>query len=393
MNLHQDLRDSQATGLAANAGTGPRIYNLFPLLVGTVSAWSAELPRIAGLGFDWVYLNPFHQTGGSKSLYAVSDLGRLDERFRDPGSVSDDEALAAFTETARAAGLKVMTDLVINHTAQDSPLVEEKPHLYHRESDGSVSAPFAVDPDDPTKRTVWGDLAELNFHDPAARADLIALFDRYIARMQQLGVKGFRCDAAYKVPPEVWRALISSAKARDPEVLFAAETLGCTFEEARATAGAGFDFLFNSFAWWDGKAGWALEQYESLRTLAPSIAFPENHDTPRLAASSPSANDSEVERLLKTRYALAAFFSSGVLMPIGYEFGYRRALHVVETDLTHRETTGIDISAYIAEINALRARLPALNREGAQWRISPSGTDHLALLRLDAGHPVDAGHA
>ena len=26
---------------------GPRIYNLFPLLVGTVSAWTAELPRIA----------------------------------------------------------------------------------------------------------------------------------------------------------------------------------------------------------------------------------------------------------------------------------------------------------------------------------------------------------
>ena len=26
---------------------GPRIYNLFPLLVGRVSAWTAELPRIA----------------------------------------------------------------------------------------------------------------------------------------------------------------------------------------------------------------------------------------------------------------------------------------------------------------------------------------------------------
>ena len=40
------------------AASGPRIYNLFPLLVGTVSAWRAELPRIAALGFDWVYLNP-----------------------------------------------------------------------------------------------------------------------------------------------------------------------------------------------------------------------------------------------------------------------------------------------------------------------------------------------
>ncbi len=67
----------------APLAAGPRIYNLFPLLVGRVSAWTAELPRIAELGFDWVYLNPFHQAGGSRSLYAVADTDRLDERLRD----------------------------------------------------------------------------------------------------------------------------------------------------------------------------------------------------------------------------------------------------------------------------------------------------------------------
>ena len=56
--------------------------------------------------------------------------------------------------------------------------------------------------------------------------------------------------------------------------MFAAETFGCTFEETKATAHAGFDYLFNSFAWWDLQAPWALEQYETLRTVAPSIAFP-----------------------------------------------------------------------------------------------------------------------
>ena len=39
----------------------------------------------------------------------------------------------------------------------------------------------------------------------------------------------------------------------------------------------------------------------------------------------------QIARALKARYALAAFFSTGVLMPIGYEWGYRRPLHVVET--------------------------------------------------------------
>src|SRR5215207_9259422 len=86
------------------APVGPRIYNLFPLLVGTVSAWRAELPRIASLGFDWIYLNPFHETGGSKSLYAVKDPYRLDLRLRDPSGEDDDAQLRGFVEEAARHG-------------------------------------------------------------------------------------------------------------------------------------------------------------------------------------------------------------------------------------------------------------------------------------------------
>ncbi|MCJ2140377.1 maltotransferase domain-containing protein [Methylobacterium sp. E-066] len=372
---------------------GPRIYNLFPLLVGRVSDWAAELPRIASLGFDWIYLNPFHQTGGSRSLYAVADPERLDERFRDQDGTPDDEQIRRFCAAAEAAGLSVMTDLVINHTADNARLALERPDLFMKEPDGSIMHPGAVDPDDPSIRTVWGDLVELDYHTPAARDELTRIWGAYVARLQALGVAGFRCDAAYKVPPETWRVLIGEAKGRDSACLFAAETLGCTFEEAKATAGAGFDYLFNSFAWWDLKKPWALEQYERLRVLAPSIAFPENHDMQRLAAEIGGGSEA-VARHLRTRYALAAFFSAGVLMPIGYEWGYRRALHVVETTPRDRENdTGIDISASIRAINALRAELPAANVEGAQLRISAPDSDLVALARFDTGHPASAQHA
>src|SRR5690606_22207628 len=69
--------------------SGPRIYNLFPLLVGRVSDWQRELPRIAGMGFDWVYLNPFTERGFSGSLYAVKDPSRLDPLFRDEDGRGD----------------------------------------------------------------------------------------------------------------------------------------------------------------------------------------------------------------------------------------------------------------------------------------------------------------
>ena len=82
MNLPPSPQAETGSGALA---PGPRIYNLFPSLVGTISSWKSELPRIAAMGFDWVYLNPFHEIGYSGSLYAVKDPGRVDPRFVDPG--------------------------------------------------------------------------------------------------------------------------------------------------------------------------------------------------------------------------------------------------------------------------------------------------------------------
>ena len=388
-----DVSLPEPTGLPSAAFTaGPRIYNLFPLLVGTVSAWTAELSRIAGMGFDWVYVNPFHEAGFSGSLYATKDPAKLDGRLRDRGDTGDDDQIRGFAAAAARAGLRVMTDLVINHASKDAVLASERPDAFVRNMWGELESPYAIDPDDPSKRTVWGDLAEFDYENPAARAFLIDYWGAYIARMQGLGIGGFRCDAAYKVPPDVWARLIGDAKTRDPGCLFAAETLGCTPEETAATAGAGFDYLFNSFAWWDGRASWALEAAELTRVLAPSISFPENHDTDRLAASA-GADAVATARLLTLRYGLAAFFSGGVLMPVGYEWGYRKRLHVVETTPADREETGIDISAEIAALNRLKAELPAANVEGATTRLSPPEAGYLALLRLDAGHAAAARHA
>jgi len=391
MNMMEQRGSEKAKAGFVPLPPGPRIYNLFPLLVGTVSDWTKELPRIARMGFDWVYVNPFHESGSSGSLYAIRDPYRLDPRFRDPGE-DDDSQLKRFIDEATRLGLKVMTDLVINHTAKDAILADERPVFFRRDPSGALHSPFAVDPDDPQIRTVWEDLAELDYDTNESREGLIDYWGAYLARVQSLGVKGFRCDAAYKVPPEVWRVLIGAAKNRDPDCCFAAETLGCTFDEAQATAGAGFDFLFNSFAWWNLKEPWALAQYEALRTIAPSIAFPENHDMARIAAD--LGNDKEqVTRVLKMRYALAACFSSGVLMPIGYEWGYRQSLHVVKTTPRDRENTGIDISDFVTAINRLKAEMPPLNVEGAHVSLAGSDTPYVALLRYDAGHVGAARYA
>ncbi|NIR42418.1 MAG: alpha-amylase, partial [Gemmatimonadetes bacterium] len=61
---------------------GPRIYNLFPLLAGPVEEWAKHLGRVADMGFNWVYVNPFHYPGFSGSLYAVKDYYELHPLLR-----------------------------------------------------------------------------------------------------------------------------------------------------------------------------------------------------------------------------------------------------------------------------------------------------------------------
>ena len=108
----------------------PIVYNLFPTLVGAPGGWLAHARRARAMGFDWLYLNPVHYPGFSGSLYAVKDYGRLHPRLVADGGDERLEALAPTVRAVRRAGLRVMMDLVINHTARGSPLVSEHPGWY-----------------------------------------------------------------------------------------------------------------------------------------------------------------------------------------------------------------------------------------------------------------------
>src|SRR5690348_4885606 len=135
---------------------GLRIYNLFPTLAGSIADWTAQLPRIAAMGFNAVYVNPFHYPGFSGSLYAVKDYYRLNPRFRGRSRKTDYALLRAFTAAAEGQGLRVIMDLVVNHTAKDSDLATRRPQWFARDANGEVMSPFAADPDNPEQKTVWG---------------------------------------------------------------------------------------------------------------------------------------------------------------------------------------------------------------------------------------------
>src|SRR5205085_4491574 len=201
-----------------------------------------------------------------------------------------------------------------------------------------------------------------------------------------LGFGGFRCDAAYKVAAEVWRRLIAAAKAVEPNIVFLAENLGATVVEVEALGDAGFDYLFNSVKWWDFESPWLLNQYEQFRHIAPSIGFPESHDTERLVTELVAAGfpEHEIEAQYRQAYALAATFSTGVMMPMGFEYGWARRLSVVSNGEEPREPNRFDLGPFVAGINLLKKATPALNEEGPQRLVSRPDDPLVVLLRQSA---------
>lgn len=384
------LRSRLAAATNPVAATGDRIdrhrkdipvivYNLFPLLVGDFSQWRPHLERASRLGFDWVFINPIQAPGFSGSLYSIRDHFAINPLLLHPASsVEPLEQARLMVREAHRAGLKVLVDLVVNHTAIDCEQTSKHPEWYVRQ-DGRVQHPSCFENGE---KVVWGDLAQLDHEgtdDPEGLFAFVLETARFLLR---LGVDGFRCDAAYQIPRATWARLFAALRAERSDLLFVAETLGCTPEETLETARAGFDFIFNSSKWWDFESDWLLQQYDLTRQVAPSIGFPESHDTERLLEA--SGGNAAASR---QRYLFTALFSSGVMAPIGFEFGFRRRLHVVHTRPAHWEATQVDLGPFIAAVHRVKRAHAVFHEEGPVRILQKGSVDLLVLHKAPLSGP------
>lgn len=354
------------------SGRAMIIYNLFPLLAGPFPLWKEHFARASEMGFNWVFVNPIQRPGRSGSLYSIADYFRFNPLLVDAESGTPaEEQVREAVRAAEEKGLRMMIDLVINHCSVDAELIREHPEWFVWEKSGKVAHPGC---NDNGRRVVWRDLARFDHRHSKDKEGLYRFFRRVVDHLLDLGFRGFRCDAAYQVPAGLWNRLITETKERRPEALFAAETLGCTTEQTRKTASAGFDYIFNSSKWWDFSGHWLLEQYNLTREVAPSIGFPESHDTLRLCDEL-GGN----VRGLKQRYLFASLFSAGVMMPMGFEYGARRKPHVVKTRPGDWEKVYVDLSPFIREVNAVKSNHPVFQEE-APTEVLGNGNPNVLVL-------------
>ena len=279
-------------------------YNLFPPLLGHIKNWYSHIDRIKNMGFEWIYINPITYTGFSGSLYATKYYYQYNPAFfTSSNQIEAENELKEFIKYCNDNNIKIMIDLVINHSSKDCSLVQEHFEWY-KTKDRVLQSPGAWDNG---KWIEWGDLASFNNNaDPSKEEekenssddndkedeeDIIIgeilnpiwfYWNDLIKHNLDLGFSGFRCDAAYKVPKELWKYLIDNAKKINNEVIFFAESLGCSIKDTKNLINAGFDYIASSAKWWDYEGEWFIEQYDLARKRTKQIAFPSNHDTRRL---------------------------------------------------------------------------------------------------------------
>lgn len=263
---------------------------------GTFAEVEADLERIRSMGVDVVWLMPIHpigrvaRKGALGSPYSIVDYGTVNPEY---GTEADFKAVI---ERAHSLGLRVMIDVVYNHTAHDSVLLAEHPEWYHEDESGRAV----------TTVPEWSDVIDLQYPNLELERYLI----ESLLRWSRMGVDGFRCDVASLVPVEFWiRARTEVARER-PNTLWLAESVHASFVGARREAGlrahsdgelyAAFDLEYDYDIW----AAWQaavigripVRRYLELLRLQQSL-YPENavkmrcvenHDQRRIMSFAPT---------------------------------------------------------------------------------------------------------
>lgn len=148
-----------------------------------------DLDRIKGLGIDVLYLLPIHPLGiksrkGVKgSPYSIYDYYAINPEY---GTLDDFKKLVS---QAHEKGLKVMMDIVINHTSRDSVLTKEHPEWFYHNEKGEFANRIGD----------WSDITDLDY----TNKEVWSYMSDMLYYWAQL-VDGFRCDVAPLIPLDFW---------------------------------------------------------------------------------------------------------------------------------------------------------------------------------------------
>jgi cyclomaltodextrinase / maltogenic alpha-amylase / neopullulanase len=354
---------------------------------GTFASVAKKIPELKELGVTALWLQPVTTTTEPCQGYHVLDYFSLRS---DLGSEKD---LHDFVDQAHAAGMRVMLDIVPNHTtifhpyAQDAIQYGPQSHyydFYQREIDTSMYAWAENVRVDGLMQFVyyfWDALVNLNYDSPEVRAMMIKAGQHWI---EKYDIDGYRIDAIWGVDTrraefmQQWRREMKRIK---PEVLLLGETKAPWQSSYDRRYDVAYDWSAN-FSWislwaWGVAAGSRtnslfsdLENARSERLRggltnqgigfhpdAIILRYMENNDTERFVVT---------DGLARTRMVAALMFSvTGIpLLYNGQEVGWPvhpySCTPIFQDDLPIRSLDTYGLFSYYQSLAALRRRFDAL---------------------------------
>jgi cyclomaltodextrinase / maltogenic alpha-amylase / neopullulanase len=187
------------------------VYEIFPRAFssqGNFNSITARLDDLKDLGVTILWLMPIHPIGQEKkkgsigSPYAVRDYYAINPDY---GTSEDFHRLI---REAHKRGMKVIIDIVANHTSWDNVMMKW-PDFYEHDANGRIRYPHD-----------WSDVAELNYQNPKLRRYMIDMLKYWI---REFDLDGFRCDVAEEVPTDFWESARAELEKIKPDIVMLAE--------------------------------------------------------------------------------------------------------------------------------------------------------------------------
>lgn len=316
-----------------------------------------DLDRIKNMGFDIVYLLPFHpigkisRKGSIGSPYSIVNYYEIDENI---GNLED---LILLKKEVNKRGMDLMMDIVFNHTSRDSYLVKHKPEWFYKNENGL----FANRVGD------WSDITDLDLNNLEVREYLIDVL-KYWAKY----VDGFRCDVAPLLPIDFWSDARVQVNKVNENILWLTESVELSF--IKYIRDLGFDassdsqmydvfdvcYDYDIFKYMDNYLDGSMPLNRWLtKIIEQESIYPknyvklrsfENHDQARIASKAKNKNQ------LINLTAMQFFIKGMPMIYAGQEHQIKHRPDLFETDLIMWDEKN-SIEDYIKTLNEIKKDL------------------------------------
>ncbi len=259
---------------------------------GTFKALQDKLDIIKEKGCDILYVMPISPIGlkGRKGTlgcpYAIKDYEAINEEY---GTLND---FISLINKTHELGMKIIMDVVFNHTSRDSVLIKTHEEFYYHDKNGNLG----------NRVGDWSDVYDLDLNREDTQDYLVSVLRLY----KSWGVDGFRFDVASFLPATFYRKVknalsedtIMLAEAVDGNFLLEARKSGREVLSNDELFECGFDMCYHYANWHFFseflnnqtlenlniyKATLEMEQ-ASIRQNGLIVRAIENHDRPRICA-------------------------------------------------------------------------------------------------------------